>query len=211
MSLHNWILNFEKITELPLPSSPTSVLPAPCLRRHAVRRRRHLAAHAPRPRSNRPHAHGLSRNPSALAFSPRDACPCQLSARHAANGRHRQRRRCVRPPPGRCAPARSPQFALLPLPAPIKGVGLPLHAWTARPRHSQLRRAQAHRGAPYSGHPRPESTPEMEPHRPPEALRRILSLIPSPEHERRRAEPPPAAPLRGPASSVHLPASQDHH
>ena len=56
MSLHNWILNFEKITELPLPSSPTSVLPAPCLRRHAVRRRRHLAAHASQPDPNRPRA-----------------------------------------------------------------------------------------------------------------------------------------------------------
>ena len=50
----------------------------------------------------------------------------------------------------------------------------------------------------------------MEPHRPPEALRPILSLIPSPEHGRRRADPPPAAPLRGPASSDPLPTSHGH-
>ena len=47
------------------------------------------------------------------------------------------------------------------------------------------RRAQAHRGAPYSGHPRPEPTPEMESHRPPEALRPIRSLLPPLEHRRR--------------------------
>ena len=132
---------------------------------------------------------------------PRPPAPCDGRRRSlATRPRH----------PGLPSPARSPQFALLPLPAPIKGVGLPLHARTARPRHSRLRRAQAHRGAPYSGHPRPESTPEMEPHHPPEALRCILSLIPSPEHERRRAEPPPSTPLRGAAAADHLRSTQDH-
>ena len=82
-------LNFEKITELPLAGSSTSRLPALGLRAASVRRRGHLSRHASGPQQNCPHAHRLSRNPSALAFSPRDACPCHLSARHAA-----KRRRC---------------------------------------------------------------------------------------------------------------------
>ena len=69
---------------------------------------------------------------------PRPPAPCDGRRRSlATRPRH----------PGRPPPARSLQFALLPLPAPIKGVGLPLHARTARPRHSLLRRAQALRGA----------------------------------------------------------------
>ena len=190
MSLHNWIFelreNYRTATDRLFNLSPPCARPTGGVR---------TPARPPgRPRiapPTKPHARPQ--------VEPKPLCPGFFSARHAPpptplcdtpptasrSPATPSSPSLARPPLGRCAPARSPQFALLPLPAPIKGVGFPLHARTARPRHSQLRRAQAHRGAPYSGHPRPESTPEMEPHHPPEALRCILSLIPSPEHERR--------------------------
>ena len=98
MSLHNWILNFEKITELPLTGSSTSRLPALAQRAASVRRRGHLAGHTSRPRPIPPHAHGLSQSRSVLASSP-----------HAMSPRRRpcvtrRRRRHAAPPPRRRLP-----------------------------------------------------------------------------------------------------------
>jgi hypothetical protein len=66
------------------------------------------------------------------------------------------------------------------------------------------------RGAPYSGLPPREPTPRTEAPRPPETLRPIRSLLPSPEHGHRRPEPLSPAPLRRPASFDPLPTSHGH-
>ena len=159
MSLHNWILNFEKITELPLPSSPTSVLPAPCLRRHAVRRRRHLAAHASQPDPNRPRA------PTVCPLAIPSGCTGERHAPPPTPLRDTPPTASRSPPPHRRLPwpglpqAAASQLTLPLLPFLFKA----LQPSTRTPRAPRpplpWLPSSARRGAPLSGHSLPKPTP----------------------------------------------------
>jgi len=213
LKLQNWVLelwsNYEIATDRFFNLSP------PCARPtgSAVRRRSHLAA---------PRVAARPKPPSSAPCIAETKLPCRSRRSPRAPTLPVLPRRHGRPPlpPVRAAPVlHSPSPALPPrrrkpapsdTHAPIKAQAGPLRAPRAPQPPLPWLPSSARRGAPFSGHPRPEPTPEMEPHRPPEALRPILSLIPSPEHGRRRADPPPAAPLRGPASSDPLPTSHGH-
>jgi len=114
--------------------------------------------------------------------------PARAPARHDVDGRRRSL--ALRPRhPSRPPPARTPQFALLPLPVPIKGVGLPLHVRTSRSRHSQLRASSAHRGTTLSA-PTFSNTSCARPPRPRTAPPRPIPLRPGPPESPRMVAGP---------------------
>ena len=157
------ILKLQFIYETATASTPLSS--------HAVR----TPATANRPGNGRMglRAPGFARNRVALARPPLATLPW-------SPGRPPRRPPCATPPKRR---RRSPSTASAPCPAESTSPGwrtvlpgAPSLSFTAykmtssplaRPdpihRGHWRRRGQAHRGAPYSGHPCPEPTPEMEP------------------------------------------------
>ena len=84
MSLHNWILNFKKITKLPLTASPTSRLPAPCLWPGRTPARPPVPATWPRPSSKPLPRPWFAWHHSLLATPELATRPASATARHDA-------------------------------------------------------------------------------------------------------------------------------
>ena len=157
MKLQNWVLelwsNYETATDHLSPLSLTPSVPGD--------------GKPPRERPNgptRPWFHSKPHRPgsSSACHAPMViwAAATTPAMRHAAQTASLLAVACLRrppwpnrPPPGRCAPARSPQFAL-PLLAAYKTSLKPPRAWTGRPRHFPPTPASsAPRGAPTSTPP----------------------------------------------------------
>ena len=192
MSLHNWILNFEKITKLPPPTSSTSVLPAPRPPATPYAGAGHLGRQVPSPRP-KPHWPPLD--------SPQTSSPGAARPRHApllatpspwpSDVPSPRPPLASRPAPAAPSSARPP-----PPPLPIKGTARPFAREPARrPAISAATQAPpwSHRLAtPLSNpsKPRPAS-----PHTGP--LQRILKCPEPPDSPRsaaaaqyRRRDPP---------------------
>jgi len=169
LSLHNWILNFEKITELPLPPSPTFLLPALGLRQ--------CRTPEPAPPPGRPHIAPPTKPPARPRVEPKPLRP-GFSSRHAPRRRpcvtRRQRRRRSPSPASVALPGRID----LPQAPPLRLPAGPPPPRAYRRRHFPCTRGQdapaifpnsGELGSPWSYHLEPPLT-EQAPRPPPSLL-----------------------------------------